>query len=160
MLNKIKTVVRNTAYKYFDPRKYIGDQLPPKKLREILSIPMVRRAMVEFSVEEYKRNPYYKSVIDKRAEQTIGPCPTLIATSPETNANDQVEDSHKAWTEENSIGKALREYVRQGALTGLGLLIKTKLKRTSYPFSLGYRAYGANALQTPYDATPDRDWET
>lgn len=134
--------------------KYAYDLLPPQRVREALSLEFVREDMGAFSKNEYEQNPYYASVINKQADQTIGPCPTIIASGDNPDDNDMMEDGHKEWTELNSIGKSLREFRKQAGLTGLALALRTKLV-TDHPVKVGYKVYGRDALQTPWDADPE-----
>lgn len=123
-------------------------------MREALTLEFVRENMSAFSKNEYEQNPYYASVINKQTDQTIGPCPTIIANGGNIDDDELMEDSHKEWTELNSIGKSLREFRKQAGLTGLGIALRTKIK-TDHPVKLGYKVYGRDALQTPFDADPD-----
>ena len=149
MLSNLRRRINNSVNALLHPEySQRMDTLPPRKLRAALTLPWVREKMVAFSNYEYLRNPYYGSVINKQSEQTIGPCPTIIATSESASDNDMMEDSHQDWTQLNSIGKSLREFRRQAGKTGLGLMIPTKIK-TDHPVKLGYKVYGADALKNP-----------
>lgn len=150
------------------PKGYRQDVLPPRELRAAMELPWVRMQMIRFSRDEYERNPYYSSVVNKQSEQTIGPCPTMIANSDETDANDLIEDSHQEWTQLNLIGRNLRNFRKEACLTGIGLALKFKM-HTNHPVKVGYKIYGGDILINPPGADPedriidgvqyDEDWE-
>jgi hypothetical protein len=136
-------------------RKYSYDTLPPEKVRAAATqLPFIRTAMIQFSKDEFDRNPYYASVINNLASHTIGPCPSIIGVSDNTNYNDMVEDGHLEWMRDNSIGHVFREIRKQAGLTGIGFAIPFKKTNTINPIQLGYKVYGADQLKTPYDAQP------
>lgn len=145
------------------------DILPPEKVRALVSrVPFVRQSMIQFSIDEFERNPYYASVINNLASHTVGPYPSVIGLGKNITQNDSVEDSHLDWLRDNKVGFVYREIRKQAALTGLGLGIPFK-KRTDNPIGLAYKVYGANKLKNPYDAQPgdriyngieyDENWE-
>lgn len=149
--------------------KYSYDTLPPEKIRAAAAtLPVVRHAMIQFSKDEFDRNPYYKSVINNLSAHTIGPCPSIIGLARNTDYNDMVEDGHLEWMRDNSIGWVYREIRKQAALTGIGIGIPFK-KNTLNPIGLSYKVYGADQLKTPSDAQPgdrifngieyDKNWE-
>ena len=151
-------------------RKYNYDTLPPEKVRAAATqLPFVRTAMIQFSKDEYDRNPYYASVINNLGSHTIGPAPNIIGVSDNTTFNDMVEDGHVEWIRDNSIGHVFREIRKQAALTGLGFGIPFKKQSSINPIQLGYKVYGADQLKTPADALPsdrifsgieyDSNWE-
>lgn len=164
MLQRIKNYVSRIW-----PREYRYDVLPPREMRAAMELPWVRSTMIQFSLDEYERNPYYASVINKQAEQTIGPCPTMIAHSEDSEANDLIEDSHLEWTKLNHIGKSLREFRRKAALTGIGLALRYKVKNTEHPVKVGFKIYGGEVLKSPIGSSVhdriidgiqyDEDWE-
>ena len=150
------------------PREYSHDILPPQEMRQAMTLPWVRATMVKFSRDESKRNPYYASVLNKLAEQVLGPCPTIIAIGETAQDNDLIEDSYVDWTQQNLIGRALRLLRREAALTGIGFLLPVKVE-TFHPIQVGFKAYGWDSLaQPPNKGIQDRcidgiqynkDWE-
>jgi hypothetical protein len=151
-------------------KEYSHDVLPPEKVRALAtSLPIVRHAMIQFSRDEFDRNPYYASVINNLASHTIGPYPSIIGLSKYTEYNDALEDAHLDWMRDNGIGHVYREIRKQAALTGLGIGIPFKKTNTINPIGLSYKIYGADQLKTPITARPgdrifdgieyDKDWE-
>lgn len=167
MYTRIKNAVIAVSSNIW-PKGYRQDVLPPREMRAAMDLPWVRGQMIRFSRDEYERNPYYASVVNKQSEQTIGPCPTMIATSEESEANDLMEDSHQEWTQLNLIGKNLRDFRKEACLTGIGLAIRFKMK-TDHPVKVGYKIYGGDVLVNPPGTSPedrivdgiqyDEDWE-
>lgn len=162
-LNAIKQRINN---------RYVisHDTLPPEKVRAAAArLPIVRETMIQFSKDEYGRNPYYASVINNLMSHTIGPAPNIIGISNNINYDDMVEDAYLEWVRDNSIGHAYREMRKQAALTGIGIAIPFRKTATLNPIQMGYKVYGADQLKTPYDAQPkdrifngieyDKNWE-
>lgn len=152
MLQAIKNAVVAISSRYW-PVQYSRELLPPREMRAALDLPWVRETMIRFSRDEYERNPYYASVVNKQAEQTIGPCPTMIASSEDSDANDMMEDAHQQWTQLNMIGKSLRDFRKEACLTGIALALRYKLTQTDHPVKTGYKIYGGDILKTPPGAS-------
>jgi len=143
--------------------------LPREDVRAAMANPLARREMIEFSRQEYARNPYYKSVINKLSNHVIGPSPTIIGMGRDDVSNNTMEDLYTDWSQSNNIGKALRLLRRDAALTGLGLLIPKKHTQSPHLVKTSFKAYGADALKTPYNKglhdriydgiEYDKDWE-
>lgn len=132
------------------------DTLPDARFREALDKPFVRQRMVEFSRIEYERNPYYANVINTLANHVIGPTPLIIGTSPNDDNNNQVEDAHLQWSAANGLGKSLRNFRKEAALTGLGIMIPHAVEnRGVYPVKLGFKVFGADSLIDPWNVKPD-----
>ena len=147
IINQIKNAISHYTKSGW-PRQYSYDVLPPREMRAAMTLPWVRETMIRFSKDEYERNPYYASVINKVAEQVIGPCPTMIGIGERAEDNDLIEDSHLLWCQQNRIGKSLREFRKQAALTGIGLMLPVKIK-TDYPVKIGLKVYGGDVLVNP-----------
>lgn len=165
----IRQLIKNSIALMRWGSKYAYDELPPEIVREVaLKVPIVRENLIKFSIDEYDRNPYYKSVIDNLGSHTLGPCPSIIAMSDNTIWDDNLEDAYSDWTRDNKIGLVFREIRKQAALTGLGIAIPYT-QETLNPIKLRYKVYGANCLRNPSDAQPkdrifngiqyDSNWE-
>jgi hypothetical protein len=151
--------------------EYSYDVLPPESVRAASVLPHVLENLVAFSNNEYERNPYYKQVIDNLANHTVGPAPSIIATSKSVSdaENDLVEDQYADWTSSNGIGQAYRNIRREAAKTGLGIGIPYVNLTSTSAVPLSYKVYGMDSLKTPVGSIPsDRiyhgiqytaDWE-
>ena len=137
------------------PKDYQYDTLPPEEMRAAMEHPFLRHCMVKFSRDEYKRNPYYKSVINKLTNHVIGPTPAIIGLSENEEANNRMEDLYLEWSQFNGIGKSFRLLRRDAALTGIGIMIPYPVTNGLHPIKLGYKVYGKDALRTPMDAKPE-----
>lgn len=132
------------------------DTLTREDVDAAMMVPKARTKLIEFSIQEYDRNPYYKSVITKFAGHIIGPVPTILAMTDNEDENNQVEDSHRNWLVTNGVASAYREMIKKEALTGLGLMLKHKKDNHGiFPLELGYKVYGADSLRNPWDAVPE-----
>jgi len=150
--------------------QYAYDTLPPEKIRAAaVNLPFVRDTMIQFSKDEYERNPYYSSVINNLSLHTIGPYPSIIGMSNVTKHNDAVEDAYLDWTKDNSIGQVYRELRKQAALTGICIGIPFMKTQSQNQVKHSWKVYGGDQLKTPYDALPsdrifngieyDANWE-
>ena len=173
MLNKLKRLLRNSvdsaACKWGSSYGY--DTLPPEKLRLATTIPIIREALIKFSIEEYDRNPYYQLVVENLTNHTVGPSPSIIGIGEKVRdeINDQVEDNYTDWVSSNKIGGSYREIRRQAALTGIGIGIPYKSLSSESVIPTSYKVYGADCLHNPVDTVPadriingieyDKNWE-
>jgi len=132
-------------------RDYSYDNLPPETLRALATIPFVQGALVDFSIQEYDRNPHYQLVIENLANHTIGPHTKVIGISDrvEDRHNDLVEDSYIDWMSSNCIGRTYREIRKQAAKTGLGIGVPYWDFNSSSEIGTSYKVYGANCLKSP-----------
>ena len=145
-------------------RHFLGTDQPAQSYDTIsretvdaaMMVPRARTKLIEFSIQEYERNPYYKSVITKFADHIIGPVPTILGMTDNEDENNIIEDSHRNWLVANGVASSYRELVKKEALTGLGLMLKHKKENFGiYPLQLGYKVYGADSLRNPWDAVPE-----
>ena len=169
MLRMIKNAIQSAADRWGISYQY--DQLPPEKIRLAATLPVVRDALVKFSLEEYDRNPYYQLVIENLTNHTVGPSPSIIAIAQNVKdkVNDSVEDAYSDWVSNNKIGSAYREIRRQAALTGIGIGIPFKDEISAIDVKTAYKIYGGDCLANPHDAVPsdrifhgieyDANWE-
>jgi hypothetical protein len=145
------------------------DVLSREEVDAAMQNPYIRGKLVQFSLDEYSRNPYYKAVITKLANHVVGPTPTIIGLAENEEENNILEESHRAWCVANGIGNSYRNLRTMAALTGIGLMLKHKKENFGiFPIQTAYKVFGADSLRTPYNATPedrivagieyDKDW--
>lgn len=146
----IANVLRSISRLFNRGAKVPYDELPAERLLPALRHPYVRKQMVTCSINEEADNPYYKNLLDLRANHTVGPFPTLFV-----DQDDLLEEEWTAWGMENSIGKVLRELRREAAKTGTGIAIPFKDESKTHP--LRYQIVPSTELQQPRGAmTNDR----
>jgi len=169
-LRWLASKIQNFTYARDWGREYGYDILPPENLRAALDVsPFLRHEYIKFSRAEADRNPYYSSVLNKLADYTIGPSPSIIGFSDNNDFNDNVEDVYSDWIRDNSVARSYRQLRREAALTGIGILIPYKNKQTEHAIKLSYKCFGADSLRTPPNTRPedriidgiqyDEDWE-
>lgn len=153
MWSTIKRILNTRITQRDDPHP---DVMTHEKVLQALKNPFVREKMIEFSRDEFERNPYYANVINTLANHVITPTPGIIALGRQDTHNVAVEDAHRQWSACNGIGASYRNLRKEAALTGLGLMLPFKKENYGiYPIKLGYKVYGADSLLTPWNALPE-----
>lgn len=134
-------VIREAAYNEVPSRIY---------KRALQKNSNFRRLMVDFSLNEYDENPYYKTVIKKWSSSITGPFPSIIAMSDDDESNNAVEDGYHTWGLRDKVGFAYRELTRMAALTGIGIGMQSnKSNDEDKEIGLTYKIYGTHHLKTP-----------
>jgi len=134
-------VIREPAYNEVPSRIY---------KRAIERNPALKRLLVEFSLNEYDENPYYKTVIKKWSNSITGPFPSVIAMSDDDESNNAVEDGYHTWGLKDKVGFAYRELTRMAALTGIGIGIQSNKSNDEHQeIGLTYKIYGTHHLKCP-----------
>ena len=151
---RTKTLIQNSWEQLVQNRTRY-DTLPPEIINKAVQLPHIREAMVQFSLEEYERNPHYQHVVDTATTHTIGPHPSIICDSKklEERHNDLAEDEYVKWLSDNQVARTYREIIRQSILTGVAIGIPYDNYNTENMVTTAYNVYGGNCFKSPYDAT-------
>jgi len=113
-----------------------------------LNMPVIRRTLINCSLEEDEQNPYYTGVLNTLSNHCCGSIPIPIVLLEEDSICDAVEDRFQEWGVENEVGSAIRDLRRTAARSGIAVAIPYKMK-TNHPIKLGFQVIGAEYFQSP-----------